>query len=80
MYPLNAGCKALCYLSTLDSLINYLMRFPQDRMQWSPLRQEPEAPLNNATSRNCALAPAWLSHARVPFPPPAGAGGCQGAG
>jgi hypothetical protein len=24
--------------------------------KWSPLRQEPEAPSNNATSRNCELA------------------------
>jgi hypothetical protein len=30
--------------------------------QWS-LRQEPEAPSNNATSRDCALAPAWLIRA-----------------
>jgi hypothetical protein len=28
--------------------------------EWSPLRQEPEAPLNNATSRDCELAPVWL--------------------
>jgi hypothetical protein len=28
--------------------------------KWSPLRQEPEAPSNNATSRNCARAYAAL--------------------
>ena len=27
------------------------MLYLQDRIKWSPLRQEPEAPLNNATSR-----------------------------
>jgi hypothetical protein len=34
----------------------------RQKNEWSPLRQEPEAPLNNATSRNCLLA---HLHARV---------------
>ena len=48
----------------------------------SPHRQEPVAPSNNATSRNCELATARLIRPRASerFPPPAGAGGCQGAG
>ena len=37
--------------------------------KWSPLRQEPEAPCNNATSRELQR-----------IPPPAGAGGFQVAG
>jgi hypothetical protein len=37
--------------------------------QWSPLRQEPEAPQNNATSRGLHR-----------IPPPAEAGGFQTAG
>ncbi len=39
--------------------------------KWSPLRQEPEAPLNNATSRDCALALTRLASASKRFPPPA---------
>ncbi len=34
------------------------------RQQWSPLRQEPEAPSNNATSRNCLLATLYSSRSR----------------
>ena len=39
--------------------------------EWSPLRQEPEAPSNNATSRNCLLAPTrhLVPGASKRFPP-----------
>jgi hypothetical protein len=40
--------------------------------QWSPLLQEPEAPLHNATSRNCLLA---HLHARVSAFHPGGSRG-----
>ncbi len=33
-------------------------------LEWSPLRQEPEAPLNIATSRNCLLATPRSSRSR----------------
>jgi hypothetical protein len=33
-------------------------------VKWSPLRQEPEAPSNNATSRNCLLATPYSSRSR----------------
>ncbi len=34
-----------------------------ESLEWSPLLQEPEAPSNNATSRDCELAPPWLIRA-----------------
>ena len=42
--------------------------FPSHSNKWSSLRQEPEAPINNATSRGPRREP------------PAGAGGLQVAG
>ena len=42
---------------------------PNHHKQWSPLRQEPEAPYNNATSRELHR-----------IPPLAGAGGFQVTG